>query len=344
MKVALVVEADDSYLADIVDALRPDMLQLHGSETEARVRDIKQKFGLPVMKAIAVGSPADLTPLPGYAAVADRILFDARAPKGATRPGGLGTMFDWRLLDGLELQVPFIISGGLDAGNVAEAARFTRSGGFDVSSGVETAPGVKNVEMIGDFIRAARAAATMTKENNESRPYPNSFRSGPDERGHFGTFGGRFVAETLMPLILDLQRAYEDAKADPAFALEMSGYLKDYVGRPSPLYFAERLTEYLGGAKIYLQARRAQSHRLSHKVNNVLGQIMLAQPHGQEAHHRRNRRGPARRRDGHAVRALRARLRGVYGRRRRRAPAAQRHPHGNARRQGRSRFSPARAR
>ena len=81
-----------------------------------------------------------------------------------------------------------------------------------------------------------------------SKPLPNSFRSGPDERGHFGIFGGRFVAETLMPLILDLEKAYGEAKADPSFQKEMNGYLRDYVGRPSPLYFAERLTEHLGGA------------------------------------------------------------------------------------------------
>jgi tryptophan synthase beta chain len=103
---------------------------------------------------------------------------------------------------------------------------------------------------------------------------PNSFRSGPDERGHFGIFGGRFVAETLMPLILDLEKAYTAAKADPAFHKEMTGYLKDYVGRPSPLYFAERLTEHLGGAKIYFK-REELNHTGSHKVNNVLGQIRM---------------------------------------------------------------------
>src|SRR5476651_1683374 len=108
---------------------------------------------------------------------------------------------------------------------------------------------------------------------------PNSFRSGPDERGHFGIFGGRFVAETLMPLILDLEKAYAAAKADPAFQTEMHGYLKDYVGRPSPLYFAERLTEHLGGAKIYLK-REELNHTGSHKVNNVLGQVLLAKRMG----------------------------------------------------------------
>jgi len=104
---------------------------------------------------------------------------------------------------------------------------------------------------------------------------PNSFRTGPDERGHFGIYGGRFVAETLMPLILELEQAYAQAKADPAFQKEMDGHLANYVGRPSPLYFAQRLTEHCDGAKIYLK-REELNHTGAHKVNNVLGQIMLA--------------------------------------------------------------------
>ncbi|MGD9844262.1 MAG: tryptophan synthase subunit beta [Variibacter sp.] len=108
---------------------------------------------------------------------------------------------------------------------------------------------------------------------------PNSFRTGPDERGHFGIYGGRFVAETLMPLILDLEKAYKEARADPNFQKEMDGYLKHYVGRPSPLYFAERLTAHCGGAKIYLK-REELNHTGAHKVNNVLGQIMLARRMG----------------------------------------------------------------
>src|SRR3954449_5622372 len=112
VKVALSVDADDATLANIVDALQPDILQLHGKETVARVRDIKQKFALPVMKALAIETPADLASLPGYAAVADRFLFDARAPKQATRPGGLGAPFDWHVLDNLSIDVPFLVSGG----------------------------------------------------------------------------------------------------------------------------------------------------------------------------------------------------------------------------------------
>jgi tryptophan synthase beta chain len=114
-----------------------------------------------------------------------------------------------------------------------------------------------------------------------SAPARNTFRNGPDERGHFGQFGGRFVAETLMPLILSLEEAYAAAKADPAFQAEMDGHLAHYVGRPSPLYLAERLTAHLGGARIYLK-REELNHTGSHKVNNVLGQIMLARRMGKE--------------------------------------------------------------
>src|SRR5258708_1485193 len=160
VKVALTVDADDATLANIVEALQPDILQLHGSETVARLRDIKQKFGLQVMKAMAVETSADLASLPGYAVVADRILFDARAPKEATRPGGLGAVFDWHVLENLDLRLPFMVSGGLNAENVAEAVRLTRAGGVDGSSGVERAPGVKDPELIPAFIGAARAVET----------------------------------------------------------------------------------------------------------------------------------------------------------------------------------------
>jgi phosphoribosylanthranilate isomerase len=158
-KVALTVDADDAVLAAIVEALRPDMLQLHGQEPPARVAALKQRFGLPVVKAIAVAARADLAAVEAYAPVADWLLFDARAPREATRPGGLGKPFDWRLLAKLDPGVPFMLSGGLDAGNVAEALRVTRAGGVDVSSGVERAPGEKDPDKIRAFIRAARLAA-----------------------------------------------------------------------------------------------------------------------------------------------------------------------------------------
>jgi phosphoribosylanthranilate isomerase len=158
-KVALSVDADDALLDAVVEALRPDMLQLHGTESPERVTALKQRHGLPVMKAIAVETKADLVAVERYAAVADRLIFDARAPREATRPGGLGKPFDWRLLQNLDPGVPFMLSGGLDAGNVGEALRLTRAPGVDVSSGVERAPGEKDPDRICAFIRAAREAA-----------------------------------------------------------------------------------------------------------------------------------------------------------------------------------------
>lgn len=158
VKVALTVDADDSDLGNIIETLRPDMLQLHGHESVARVRAIKALFGLPVMKALPVATAADLATVPGYAAAADRLLFDAKPPQDATRPGGLGTPFDWTILSALPRDLPFMLSGGIHAGNVANALGITPAGGVDVSSGVETAPGVKDAGLIDAFIRAARAA------------------------------------------------------------------------------------------------------------------------------------------------------------------------------------------
>jgi phosphoribosylanthranilate isomerase len=159
LKVALAVDAADDWLAAVIEALRPDMLQLHGKETRDRVVMVRTRFGLPVIKALPIAERADLTPIRLYASVADRLLFDARAPREATRPGGLGKSFDWRLLEGIDPGVPFMLSGGLDAGNVAEALRITNAPAVDVSSGVERAPGEKDPEKIRAFVRAARNAA-----------------------------------------------------------------------------------------------------------------------------------------------------------------------------------------
>jgi len=157
-KVALTVDADDALLAAVVEALRPDMLQLHGKEPSARVAALKKRFGLPIMKALAVETKADLAAASAYAGIVDRLLFDARPPREATRPGGLGKSFDWRLLEHIESGVPFMLSGGLDASNVGEALRITRASGVDVSSGVERAPGEKDADKIRAFVRAAREA------------------------------------------------------------------------------------------------------------------------------------------------------------------------------------------
>jgi phosphoribosylanthranilate isomerase len=165
-KVALSVDADNDELAASIAALGPDALQLHGAETPERVATVRRRFGLPVTKALPIAERADLSPIRLYEPVADRLLFDARAPRAATRPGGLGRSFDWRLLENLEARIPFMLSGGLDAENVAEALRITKAASVDVSSGVESAPGRKDPDKIRAFLRAVRNA---TSEIQSSR-------------------------------------------------------------------------------------------------------------------------------------------------------------------------------
>ncbi len=156
--VALTVDMDDAGIAEIVEAVSPDWLQLHGHETPDRVAAVGKRFGRPVMKAVAVATADDLAGAERYVAAADRLLLDAKPPKGATRPGGLGTPFDWTLLAGFDPDIPYMLSGGLAPGNVAEAAAITGAPGVDVSSGVESAPGRKEANLIRAFIANARGA------------------------------------------------------------------------------------------------------------------------------------------------------------------------------------------
>ena len=159
LKVALSVDASDDYLDEVMAALQPDILQLHGRETPQRVAQIRARFGLPVMKALGVSVEADFAPLGAYEEVADRILLDAKPPKDATRPGGNGHAFDWSLLTDRGFHRPWMLSGGLTCDTVASAVAATRPPGIDVSSGVESSPGVKDSALIAAFVARARAAA-----------------------------------------------------------------------------------------------------------------------------------------------------------------------------------------
>lgn len=158
--VALLVDPDDSQLARVVDALAPDMIQLHGGETPERVADIARRFKRPVMKAIEVAAAGDAQAALAYAGKADQILFDAKAPKGSPRalPGGNGVPFDWQALDGVRGRMDFMLAGGLTAANVGEAIARTGAKAVDVSSGVESRPGEKDPELILRFLRAAKTA------------------------------------------------------------------------------------------------------------------------------------------------------------------------------------------
>ncbi|MGB5556822.1 MAG: phosphoribosylanthranilate isomerase [Paracoccaceae bacterium] len=155
-KVALLVNADDEEIDAIIEAVPLDFLQLHGTETAERVAEVRARYGLPVMKAVGVADEGDLTALSEYGRVADQILVDAKPPKGAELPGGNGLAFDWRLIAGRRWPVPWMLAGGLTPGNVAQAIRLTGAQQVDVSSGVETAPGVKSARLIEAFIAAAQ--------------------------------------------------------------------------------------------------------------------------------------------------------------------------------------------
>jgi len=155
-KVALTVSADNAQLDQLIEAVPLDMLQLHGSESPERVAEIKDRYGLPVMKAVGLADEGDLAALDEYLRVADQILVDAKPPKDAVLPGGNGLTFDWRLISGRRWAVPWMLAGGLNAGNVAEAIALTGARQVDVSSGVESAPGVKDAGLIQDFVSAAQ--------------------------------------------------------------------------------------------------------------------------------------------------------------------------------------------
>jgi phosphoribosylanthranilate isomerase len=155
--VAVTVDAGDTLLDEVVETMQPDMLQLHGSETPERVAELKARYGLPVMKALAVSAAADLGQIKLFVGIADRFLFDAKPPKGSELPGGNGVAFDWRILAGLDAGVDYMLSGGLNAANIGDALRLANPPGLDISSGVESAPGVKDPALIEQFFRAVGA-------------------------------------------------------------------------------------------------------------------------------------------------------------------------------------------
>lgn len=154
--VALTVNMNDRDLATLVSSLKPDILQLHGTESVERCHEVRERFKLPIMKAFGISGPGDLDRVQPYAQVVDRFLFDAKPPQGSSLPGGNGVPFDWRLLKDLDLGVPYMLSGGLTIDNVSEALATSGAPGVDVSSGVEREKGVKDAELIKTFVQRAR--------------------------------------------------------------------------------------------------------------------------------------------------------------------------------------------
>ena len=154
----MLVDPTDEAVAAAVAAVKPDFVQLHGTETAARVAAIRARFGVPVIKVVAIAEPSDFATVAAFEAAADMLMFDAKPPPGAAREGGLGAVFDWQMLKGRKFTRPWLLAGGLNVDNVARAIHLTGAPGVDVSSGVETAPGIKSADLIAAFTAAAKAA------------------------------------------------------------------------------------------------------------------------------------------------------------------------------------------
>ncbi len=362
--VALTVDADDASLPRSAETLRPDLLQLHGSETPERVAAVRGA-DRPRRHEGALGRERATTlPPPSAIRSAERFLIDAKPPKDATRPGGNAVAFDWSILEGFAPAKPWLLAGGLNPENVAAALsadrrarrrRLLRRGKRAGQEGRRADPRLRPRRRANTTRASARCSGSRSETITMNVPQPNTYRSGPDERGRFGLYGGRFVAETLMPLVLELEQAYEAAKNDPAFEEELTVARHALYRAAEPALFRRAAdgasSRSRGGVRPQrrrqdlLQARRAQSHRQPQDQ-----QLPRPDParaaHGEDAHHRGDRRRPARRRRRHGMRALRLSLRRLYGRDRHRAAEAERLPHEAPRRRGRfrSRRAPARSR
>ncbi len=163
MKVAVNVNADDIYLEQIVEAMKPDMLQLHGNETVSRVEELKARYCLPAMKAFAISEISDFEKVKPYIGVADKLLFDAKPPKGSNLPGGNGVAFDWEIMDVLPKDVSYMLSGGLDASNICEAVKQSGASAVDISSGVESSAGVKDIKLIEKFLATCHGCDVVSE-------------------------------------------------------------------------------------------------------------------------------------------------------------------------------------
>lgn len=254
--VGVFVDEDVDIVAAIANDGIIDIIQLHGSEDDSYISLLRQKTDKKIIKAYKVRSAEDVEA--AGKSTADMVLLDS-----GSGVGGTGNSFDWSLIRGIKRD--FILAGGLDPDNVADAVRQISPFAVDVSSGVET-DGVK------DRQKMIRFAGNVRSVNNGGATMA-------DPKGRFGVHGGQYIPETLMNAVIELEEAYNRYKDDPEFNRELKDLLDQYAGRPSLLYYAEKMTADLGGAKIYLK-REDLNHTGSHKINNVLGQALLAKKMG----------------------------------------------------------------
>ncbi len=243
--VGVFVDADKEEIEELYEEQIIDVAQLHGNESESYIKELQEKQ-IPVIKTFHLTVESDLEK--AEQSSADMLLFDTGK--------GTGETFDWNLLSNSSR--PFILAGGLDNANVKSAIEKVNPFGVDVSSGIETNH-VKDAKKMTEFV--------------------NTVREKKDDTGRFGVHGGQYIPETLMNAVNELNEAYNHYKDDPEFNRELKTLLDEYAGRPSLLYYAEKMTKDLGGAKIYLK-REDLNHTGSHKINNVLGQALLAKKMG----------------------------------------------------------------
>ncbi len=254
LAVGVFVNEAPEVVAELLESGVIDLAQLHGGEDEAYIRRLRRMTDKPLIQAFRVESAQDLEA--AGQSTADYVLLDSGE-------GGTGEVFDWTLIR--DIGRPYFLAGGLNGGNVGEAVSRYRPYAVDVSSSIET-HGVKDEGKMRAFVEAVRT--TDKTEDNMTK-----------SKGRFGIHGGQYIPETLMNAVLEIEEAYEFYKRDPAFNRELTALLNDYAGRPSRLYYAEKLTRQLGGAKIYLK-REDLNHTGAHKINNVLGQALLAKKMG----------------------------------------------------------------
>ncbi|MEK6282062.1 MAG: tryptophan synthase subunit beta, partial [Acidobacteriota bacterium] len=247
-----------------------DAVQLHGDETAEFCRALLE---LPVIKALRVGN--DFAPETAACYETSAVLLDAFSSKAR---GGTGRRFDWSVARKTSRLVSrLFLAGGLTPENVGEAITLVKPYAVDVCSSLESAPGIKSEERLKTFMAAVR----NTREEGSVLSKNNNGASTPDQLGHWGRYGGRYVPETLISPLDELTEAYQEARADEEFQKELASLLRDYSGRPTPLTYAKRLSDETGGARIYLK-REDLSHTGSHKINNALGQVLLARRMGKQ--------------------------------------------------------------
>ncbi len=260
LKVGVFVNEDLEKITEIANIANLDAIQLHGEETPEFAKKLKKNPGFEVIKAFRIGEGFEPENILRYEV--DAILLDTYSPNGR---GGTGETFDWEIAKRVREMFPkMYLAGGLSDGNVRRAINEINPAFIDVCSRVERKKGVKSANKLEKFFSAVGLSRIKFE---------------PNENGYWGEYGGRFVPETLVAPLDNLTNAYFDARNDKSFRLELAQLLKNYCGRRTPLFFAERLSNQIGGAKIYLK-REDLLHTGAHKINNALGQILLARRMG----------------------------------------------------------------